>query len=166
MQFFSDGVSEEIIQRLSRGAQIKVIGRASSFQFRDRDKNTRKVTSELGCTHILDGSIRRAGGRVRVMAHLGLVDEAYLAAETASLSPRGPEGDILGPDGYRTGLLFHAVMPELRNDARFVPLCARFGLVAYWLETDKWPDCVDEVPYDFRAACEEAATIPTHEFGY
>src|SRR6185369_4660150 len=70
MQFFSDGVSEEIIQRLSRGARMKVIGRTSSFQFRGADKAARKVADELACTHILDGSIRRAGGRVRISAHL------------------------------------------------------------------------------------------------
>lgn len=70
MQFFSDGVSEEIIRRLSRGARMKVIGRTSSFQFRGADKTARKVSGELKCTHILDGSIRRAGGRVRISAHL------------------------------------------------------------------------------------------------
>ena len=69
MQFFSDGVSEEIIQRLSRGAKLKVIGRTSSFQFRGADK-TREVAKELKCSHMLDGSIRRAGGRVRIAAHL------------------------------------------------------------------------------------------------
>src|SRR6266851_6096940 len=70
MQFFSDGVSEEIIQRLSRGARMKVIGRTSSFQFRGADKTARKVANELKCTHILDGSIRRASGRVRISTHL------------------------------------------------------------------------------------------------
>src|SRR6185295_18856733 len=70
MQFFSDGVSEEIIQRLSRGARMKVIGRTSSFQFRGADKTARTVASELKCSHILDGSVRRAGGRVRIAAHL------------------------------------------------------------------------------------------------
>jgi len=70
MQFFSDGVSEEIIQRVSRGARMKVIGRTSSFQFRGADKTARKVANELKCTHILDGSIRRAGGRIRIAAHL------------------------------------------------------------------------------------------------
>src|SRR6185369_2398119 len=73
MQFFSDGVSEEIIQRLSRGARLKVIGRTSSFQFRGDKKADAART--LNCSHVLDGSIRRAGGRVRIAAHL---------AETAS----------------------------------------------------------------------------------
>jgi hypothetical protein len=77
--------------------------------------------------------------RLVYAAHLGLFEEAYRTAETACLGPRGTENDIKGPDGYRTGLLFHAGMPELRNDPRFVPLCARLGLVEFWLATGKWP---------------------------
>jgi len=60
MQFFSDDVSEEIIQRLSRGAKLKVIGRASSFQFRGERKA--EAAQSLNCSHVLDGSIRRAAG--------------------------------------------------------------------------------------------------------
>jgi len=104
--------------------------------------------------------------RLVYAAHLGLVDEAYRTAERAQLGPRGTEDDMMGPDGYRTALLFHAGMPELRNDPRFVPLCARLGLVEFWLATGKWPDCVDEVPYDFRAASEKAQHIPVEEFGF
>jgi adenylate cyclase len=68
MQFFSDGVSEEIIQRLSRGANLKLIGRISSFQFRNERKA--EAARTLRCSHVLDGSIRRAAGRVRISAHL------------------------------------------------------------------------------------------------
>ncbi len=104
--------------------------------------------------------------RLVYAAHLGLVDEAYRTAETARLGPRGTADDIMGPDGYRTALLFHAGMPELRDDPRFVPLCARLGLVEFWLATGRWPDCVDEVPYDFKAECEKARHIPMEEFGF
>ena len=74
--------------------------------------------------------------------------------------------DIMGPDGYRPALLFHASMPELRNDPRFVPLCARLGLAEFWVSTGQWPDCVDEVPYDFRSACEKARGVPIEAFGF
>ncbi|HEY5680933.1 MAG TPA: TIR domain-containing protein [Pseudomonadales bacterium] len=104
--------------------------------------------------------------RVVYAAHLGLVDEAYQATEQAHLGPTGTNEDVMGPDGYRTSLLFQAAMPELRNDPRFVPLCARLGLVEFWTSTGKWPDCADEVPYDFRAACEDARGIPKLEFGF
>ncbi|MDZ4867085.1 MAG: winged helix-turn-helix domain-containing protein, partial [Alphaproteobacteria bacterium] len=58
MQFFSEGVSDELLQRLSRGANLRVIGRTSSFQFRGERKS--EAANALKCTHVLDGSIRRA----------------------------------------------------------------------------------------------------------
>ncbi len=105
-------------------------------------------------------------GRLVYSAHLGLVDEAYQAAEHAVLGPTGTPYDIMGPDGYRPTLMFQAGMPELRNDARFPRLCARLGLVELWLATGQWPDCADEVPYDFRAACEEVRDVPKEKFGF
>jgi len=68
--YFSDGVSEEIRQTVARGTALKVIGRASSFQFRGASKATRHVAAELGATHVLDGSVRRSGARVRISAEL------------------------------------------------------------------------------------------------
>ena len=61
-------------------------------------------------------------------------------------------------------MMFQARMPELRNDPRFVPLCARLGLVEFWTKTGKWPDCADQVPYDFKAACDKARHIPKENF--
>jgi hypothetical protein len=72
----------------------------------------------------------------------------------------------MGPDGYRTSLLFQVYMPELRNDPRFVRLCERLGLVEFWTATGRWPDCADDVPYDFKAECEKARHIPREEFGF
>jgi TolB-like protein/class 3 adenylate cyclase len=111
-----------------------------------------------------------ATGRIDVSrlvysAHLGLVDEAYGAAEAARLGPAGTSADIMGPDGYRTSLLFQAGMPELRNDPRFARLCARLGLVEFWTATAKWPDCVDEVPYDFKGECERVRHVPKEDCG-
>lgn len=102
--------------------------------------------------------------RLVYAAHLGLVDEAYQAAESARLGPAGTDDDVLGPDGYRTSLLFQVDMPEMRNDPRFPCLCARLGLVEFWTATGKWPDCTDEVPYDFKAECEEVKQIPKDGF--
>jgi hypothetical protein len=99
-------------------------------------------------------------------AHLGLVDDVYRVVESAHLGPRGAVDDMIGPDAYRTGMLFWKGMPEIRNDPRFVPLCARLGLVEFWLATQKWPDCVDEAPYDFKAACEKARSIPKEPFEF
>ena len=68
--YFSDGVSEEILGAVAHVLGVKVIGRASSFQFRGADKSTQKIAVELGASHILDGSVRRAGDRLRIAAQL------------------------------------------------------------------------------------------------
>jgi hypothetical protein len=104
--------------------------------------------------------------RLVYSAHLGLVEEAYRAAETAHLGPAGTSDDIMGPDGYRTSLMFQASMPELRNDPRFARLCARLGLVEFWIGSGKWPDCADELPYDFRAECAKVRDVPREEFEF
>ncbi|MGI8841630.1 MAG: winged helix-turn-helix domain-containing protein [Caulobacteraceae bacterium] len=70
MTWFSDGVSEEIQQTVARRADLKVIGRTSSFQFRGADKAIARVAAELKATHVLDGSVRRDGPRVRIAAQL------------------------------------------------------------------------------------------------
>jgi TolB-like protein len=70
MDFFSDGVAEEIHQTLARSSELKVIARSSSFQFRGADKAVSQVASKLAISHLLDGSVRRGGARVRVSAHL------------------------------------------------------------------------------------------------
>jgi hypothetical protein len=63
---------------------------------------------------------------------------AYQATETARLGPATTSWD---PTATAPRCCFQAGMPELRNDPRFAPLCARLGLVEFWMATDKWPDC-------------------------
>jgi TolB-like protein len=104
--------------------------------------------------------------RMVYAAHLGLVDEAYRAADGARLGPAGGGDDIMGPDGYRTALLFQAGMPELRNDPRFPHLCARLGLVEFWASSGKWPDCAAEVPYDFKLECARVQDVPQEDPGF
>jgi tetratricopeptide (TPR) repeat protein len=118
------------------------------------------LESQVGKTGCVDVS------RLVYSAHLGLVEEAYQAAENAHLGPLGTGDDMMGPDGYRTSLLFQDGMPELRDDPRFARLCARLGLVEFWMATEQWPDCADEVPYDFKAECAKAQHIAKEDFGF
>lgn len=83
MDFFCDGVAEEIQQTLSRAAGLKTVARSSAFQFRGAQKAVRRVASELQVSHLLDGSVRRSGQRVRITAHL--ID---CASETSLWSER------------------------------------------------------------------------------
>ena len=68
MTYFSDGVADEIISTLLRQSRLKVIGRTSAFQFRGERK--RQAAGELRATHVLDGSVRCSGERLRVSAQL------------------------------------------------------------------------------------------------
>lgn len=76
LTYFSDGVSEEILYTVARTKGLRVIGKASSFQFRGREKTASNIASALGATHMLDGSVRRSGDHIRISAEL--VDTATL----------------------------------------------------------------------------------------
>lgn len=76
LAYFSDGVSEEILCTIARARGLRVIGKASSFQLRGADKTAANVAEVLGATHMLDGSVRRAGDNIRIRAEL--VDTATL----------------------------------------------------------------------------------------
>ena len=69
-QYFSDGLSEDLITALSQFAGLKVIGRNSSFQFRDSKDDSRTIGAKLGVAHLLEGSVRRAADVVRISAEL------------------------------------------------------------------------------------------------
>ncbi len=69
-QYFSDGLSEDLITALAQFPGLKVIGRTSSFRFRNSTDDSRTIGAKLGVTHLLEGSVRRAGDTVRVSAEL------------------------------------------------------------------------------------------------
>jgi adenylate cyclase len=68
--YFSDGITEDIITELSRFSELFVIARNSSFQYKGKSPDIRQVGRELGVRYVLEGSIRRAGDRVRINAQL------------------------------------------------------------------------------------------------
>lgn len=96
--------------------------------------------------------------------HLGLGDAVMGLMAGARFGPGGGRGDMMGIIAYRTLTLFLRGFPALRDDMRFPALCARLGLVDFWMTTGDWPDCADEVPYDFRAACAAVRRIPCDAF--
>ena len=68
--YFSDGMAEEILNALARIRELRVLGRSSSFQYKGKDIDPRRIGAELGVAHILDGSVRRQGDLVRIAATL------------------------------------------------------------------------------------------------
>jgi Tfp pilus assembly protein PilF len=95
--------------------------------------------------------------QLRLLSELGLTEEAFGLAEQASYAhmfdPSGPPP----AGGAAAGGIFGAYNRAMIGDPRFVRLCAKLGLCDYWIETGKWPDCADEVPYDFRAEARRLA---------
>jgi adenylate cyclase len=69
-EYFSDGISEEIITELSRHRSLFVIARNSSFHYKGQAPNVQNVGRELGVRYIVEGSVRKAGNRVRITAQL------------------------------------------------------------------------------------------------
>jgi TolB-like protein len=68
--YVSDGITDDIITDLSRFSELFVIARNSSFQYKGKSPDIRQVGRELGVRYVLEGSIRRAGDRVRISAQL------------------------------------------------------------------------------------------------
>jgi eukaryotic-like serine/threonine-protein kinase len=69
-EYFSDGITDDIIANLSKVSALKVISRTSSMQYKKTSKKIATVAEELGVAAILEGSVRRAGARVRIVVHL------------------------------------------------------------------------------------------------
>jgi len=68
--FFADGVQDEILTNLAKIADLKVISRTSVMQYKAGARNVREIGQQLGVAHVLEGSVQRAGGKVRVTAQL------------------------------------------------------------------------------------------------
>src|SRR5262249_44160825 len=69
-QYFSDGITEDIITELSRFRQLRVLARNTSFRYRGQDVDAVRVGRELGVHHLVEGSVRRLGDRIRITAQL------------------------------------------------------------------------------------------------
>jgi TolB-like protein/Flp pilus assembly protein TadD len=69
-EYFSDGITEDIIARLSGVEGLRVISRTSAMRYRNTDRNLREIGRELAVKTVLEGSVRRAAGRVRIVAQL------------------------------------------------------------------------------------------------
>ena len=69
-EYFSDGITDDIIAQLSKVSALKVISRTSSMQYKKTTKKIQVIAEELGVGAVLEGSVRRAGQRVRIVVHL------------------------------------------------------------------------------------------------
>ena len=82
-EYFSDGLSEELLNKLAGLKGLRVAGRTSSFHFKGKNENLRTIAGTLGVAHILEGSVRKSGDKVRITAQLiDACDDAHLWSNT------------------------------------------------------------------------------------
>jgi len=82
-EFFSDGISEELINALAKIPDLKVSGRTSSFSFKGKNQNMEEIGKQLGVKTILEGSVRKSGTTLRITAQLiNAKDGFHLWTET------------------------------------------------------------------------------------
>jgi serine/threonine-protein kinase len=115
-EFFADGVTEDVIANLSKIRSLKVISRTSAMAFKKRDRSLREIGRALGAASILEGSIRRSGNRVRIVAELidARTDE-HLWADTY-------DRELTDIFGIQTEVALHiaaALRAELSTDEKF-----------------------------------------------
>ncbi|MFI5132100.1 MAG: tetratricopeptide repeat protein, partial [Chitinophagales bacterium] len=76
-EYFSDGISEEILNALTKVDGLQVTARTSSFSFKGKNEDVRQIGNKLGVTTVLEGSVRRAGKRIRITAQLINTADGY-----------------------------------------------------------------------------------------
>ncbi|MFN8574674.1 MAG: protein kinase [Gemmatimonadaceae bacterium] len=82
-EYFSDGMTEDIIAQLSKVRGLRVLSRTSTLRYKNRPESVRDIGRELGVSHILEGSVRRSGSRLRIVAQLiDACNDEHVWAET------------------------------------------------------------------------------------
>ena len=76
-EYFSDGISEEIINMLAQVPGLKVAGRTSSLHLKGKNQDLRTIGEQLNVNHILEGSVRKSGNKIRITAQLIKVSDGY-----------------------------------------------------------------------------------------
>ncbi|MCX6624961.1 MAG: hypothetical protein NTY38_28655 [Acidobacteria bacterium] len=113
-ELFSDGLTQEILARLTGIPGLRVAARTSSFQYRERYPDIRRIGEELRVDLLLTGSVRREGGRARVTAHLIHVAEGYYVwSESHDCEIR----DVFAAQEEISGKVLAAVRAKLEGDA-------------------------------------------------
>src|SRR5262249_25901272 len=81
--YFADGIQDEILMRLSKIADLKVISRTSTQRYKNSPANLREIAQQLGVGHVLEGSVQKAADRVRISVQLiNAVNDSHVWAET------------------------------------------------------------------------------------
>ena len=158
-EYFSDGITEELVDALARVKGLKVAGRASSFHFKGKNEDLRTIGEALGVTNIVEGSVRKQGNQVRITAQL------IKATDGFHLWSRTYDGDLANVFDLQEKIA-RAITNELRvvlqgeQQTRLVPVATR-NPEAYALylqataifnrrDTPRFPDGIAEIEQALR----------------
>ncbi|MGH9829447.1 MAG: hypothetical protein ACREDR_40025, partial [Blastocatellia bacterium] len=112
-EYFADGMTEELIDKLSKIPGVRVPGPTSSFYFKGKKIPVADIAKSMGVAYLLDGSIRKSGGRLRVAARLIRADSGYVVwTETYDR----PLGDVLKVQDDIAGQVTKAVRASIEGE--------------------------------------------------
>ncbi len=117
-EYFADGMSEDLITELARLPELFVIGRGTSFSYKGRSVAAREIGRELGVHHVVEGSVRRSGSRVRITARLC---DARGGQEVWSERYDRELGDVFALQDEVVGGVVTGLRRALGGDIRHVP---------------------------------------------
>jgi serine/threonine-protein kinase len=155
-EYFSDGLAEEIINLLAQMAGLKVIARTSSFAFRGKEQDIRKIAETLNVTHILEGSVRRAGNHIRITAQLiAAEDGSHLWSERYDREL----SDIFAVQDEISSAIASALRVKFAQNTapqRYVPKVAAYEayLKARYLQAKVTPESLELAKRCFEQAIE------------
>ena len=127
-EYFSDGLSEQLINDLAKVSALKVVGRSSAFQFRGKNEDLREVGKKLGVSNVLEGSVYRDRNHVRITAELVKADDGFqlwsqtydremkdifaVQDEIARATTEALQLKLLGSNGQPVPSTFRSANPE------------------------------------------------------
>ena len=114
-EYFSDGLSEELLNMLVRLQSVRVCSRTSSFALKGKDVDMPTIAAQLGVRHVLEGSVRRSGDKVRITAQLiDAVEDVHLWSDTYDRELQ----DIFAVQDDIAAHIFEALQLTLTSDAQ------------------------------------------------
>ncbi len=117
-EFFSDGITEELIDALANLKDIRVVARTSAFAYKGKNVNVRQIGEELNVATVLEGSVRRQGNQLRVVAQLiGTSDGYHLWSKTYDRELK----NVFAVEDELAHAIVQALMPRLVPAATLVP---------------------------------------------
>jgi TolB-like protein/Flp pilus assembly protein TadD len=161
-QYLADGMAEEILNLLSKTTTLRVIARTSSFSFRGKDAEFARIAEALGVTHVLEGSVRQAGDRIRVTVRLVNASDG---SRVWSESYDREVGDLLALQTY----VARSVATELRanlQDLADVPAKGvnpeAYDLYLRGQQKLRWSGYSEAEPYFEQAIAIDPEFIPAY----